>query len=130
MKVIEQIDAETAQKLGLNSKRRQAKGRQPGLKDTARMRLEGQDTLLRAERARELTGLADDKLVTEMDAVEIADRDRAAARASRKPAVMAIDIHRLLDYRPPLRTSEENMLATRRPVPAVRPCRASEAIDY
>src|SRR5260370_20612556 len=98
MQIVEEVGAETAQQFGLDAKRRQAKGRQPGLKDTARMRLEGQDTLLHAGRARELAGLADDELVTEMDAVEIADRDRAATRASRKPGVMAKDIHRLLDY--------------------------------
>src|SRR5439155_6102771 len=98
MEVVEQIYTERAQQLGLDAKRGQSKGRQTRLKDAARMRLEGQHTLLHPGCACQLSGLADDELVTEMNAVEIADGDHAAARASRKLGVMAKDIHRLTDY--------------------------------
>src|SRR5690606_34327372 len=54
----------------------QAKGRGVGLKETARMRAEGGDAQTRAMRAR----ITQYRLVAQMHAIEIAKRDRGAAR--------------------------------------------------
>jgi hypothetical protein len=108
MKIVEQRDAEAGQQLGLDAKGRQAKRRGARLEDAARMRLEGEDGVRHVGNSRQLARLGNDELMAEMDAVEIADGDGAAARARRKPGIVAEDVHCSLDYRPAMRPGEEN----------------------
>ena len=73
-----EIDAERRNRLGLGAKRRQAKRRGVRLKNTAGVRLERQNAPRVPARFRQLTGLADHRLVPHVHAVEIADRDHGA----------------------------------------------------
>src|SRR6185437_7653681 len=104
-----------AQQLGLDAKGRQAERRGVRLEDAARMRLEGEDGVRRVGDTRQRACLGDDELMTEMDAVEIADGDDAAARVRRKPGIVAENVHRSLDYRPVMRPCEKNHGGSREP---------------
>jgi hypothetical protein len=131
MEIIEIGDTEAAEQPGLDAEGGQAEGRGGGLEDAARMRLEGEDGGRRAGLTRQGAGPGDDELMAEMNAVEIADRNGTAARARRKPGIMAEDLHRSPDYRPALPRSEKNIAPHRRrharrgPAPAPGPRRRS-----
>src|SRR6185437_5777328 len=89
----QQIDAERLDAPRLHAEGGQAKGRVLRPEDAARMRLEGEDGRGHAQAARDRTGLADDPLMAEMDAVEVALRDHRAALAGGHP-VVAENAHR------------------------------------
>ena len=94
----QQIDAQRLQMTGLGAERRQAKRRVVRPEHAARMRLEGEDGMGHAGGTGNPAGLADHRLMAEMDAVEIADGDdRAALGGSHR--VVAEDTHAPGKYR-------------------------------
>jgi hypothetical protein len=72
----------------LDAQRRQPEGRLTGLEELARMGLEGQHCRRRAELACLGLGSGDDRLMTAMDAVKIAQRHDGMARFDRDLGMM------------------------------------------
>jgi hypothetical protein len=77
------LDAKLAQRPRPLSRALQAKGRDVRLEEAARVRIEHRDAQRNAKFIGHLTGAGDDGLVADVHAVEIAKRDRCAARIVR-----------------------------------------------
>ena len=75
----QQLDAERFDQAGLEPEGCQAKGRIVGPKEAPRVGLEGDDAERRLELARQAAGPLHDRLVTAVNAVEVADGDDRAA---------------------------------------------------
>ena len=93
MEDIEVIGAERRDMAGLGAQRRQAERRVIGPEHTPRMGLEGEHAKRCAQIPGDRAGLADEGLVAEMDAVEIADGDDAAPGLRRQILIMAKNTH-------------------------------------
>src|SRR5712671_1582645 len=94
----QQIDAERLEVPRLGAERRQAKGRVVRPENTAGMRLEGEDRVGHGGSTGDSAGLADHRLMAEMDAVEIADGDNRPALGGCY-RVVAEEAHGLGKYR-------------------------------
>lgn len=79
-----QFDAERAQPLRFGAKGSKARRRSRGVEDFTRMRLEGDHPKWRGVRARKTPRRFEHGAMTEVDAVEIADRDRGPAGRRRQ----------------------------------------------
>ena len=89
----EDVRAQGTDVAGLGAEGGQAEGVHPGAEHRAGVRLEGQHRPGNAGVPGDASRLADHRLVTQVDAVEVADRDRRPAGVGRQAVEMAKDPH-------------------------------------
>ena len=89
----ELFDPQRLDEAHLDAERREPEGRQLRTEEAARVRLEGKHGKGCGERARDFSGLGDDRLMAAMNAVEIADGDHGTPGSRGQLRVMAKDAH-------------------------------------
>ena len=89
----EVVDVDPFQHAHLAAQRRELEGRFLRPEEPARMRLEGENRQRRLAVPGDFPGASDDRLMAQMDAIEIADRDRRSAHRFRQAGNMSENPH-------------------------------------